>query len=291
MAFEKYNDSKFCDRIPCRSNKSAKLVKNNLELRRQFELKVDGLKLFGVIHEPIGNAGPYPFVLFFHGFGGNKSGRHRYLVDLSAKLAENGIASIRFDLRGAGDSEGLFEDQTVQTQLEDVRAVFDSLGNFDKTRFGLLGRSFGGFLATLFAAELVKKGTPPKSIAILVPFFGFSGKSSSSSELPYPLGWNPSRTQLTFHGMPISNQLVEDLKRYSLTDSLKQLSNIPLFHVHAGQDTVVGIQHKEAFKNERADAIAESLFIELKNSDHELSDYLERKDSLEQVVEWFKRTL
>ncbi len=264
-------------------------MKGENEMRSQFELTVGGLKIFGIIHEPLHSQKPYPFVFMFHGFGGSKSGRHRYFVELSSRLAEQNIASIRFDFRGAGDSEGKFEEQTVTSQLDDMRAVFafaQSLPQLDISRFGLFGRSFGGFLSVLFGSELVTLDKHPQSIALVVPFFGVS-----KMEIAYPLSWNKEKGQLTFHGMPISNELIDDIKKHSARSALEVLSDIPLMHTQAGKDVVVGYDNLKEYQLCRSISKAESLFIELPQSDHELSDYDERMQSIDQVVKWFKKTL
>jgi len=255
-------------------------MKSEKTSRRSFDILVGGLKLYGIIHEPLDIRGKLPWVLCLHGFGGNKSGRSRYLVDLSCRLAEAGIATIRFDFRGAGDSEGQFKEQTVETLIEDAKAAL-TYGllqpHFDPTRCALLGRSFGAYIASLLAPEVKNL----KALALMVPFFGLA----ESGEVPFPHGYDG----YTFHGMPISDQLVAQLRARSLTKTLPLVAKIPLLHIHGGKDIVVGPWHKEQFQQLRKGS--DNLFIDLPNSDHELSDYAERMQSIEQVTEWLRQKL
>ena len=63
-----------------------------------------GLKLSGVVRIPDNAKGKVPAFLLLHGFGSNKEAHWMYLT--AELLAKWGYASIRFDMRGCGESEG-----------------------------------------------------------------------------------------------------------------------------------------------------------------------------------------
>lgn len=74
---------------------------------------------------------------------------------ISRGLAARGIATVRFDFTGLGDSEGDFSDTNFTTNLQDMAAIAHKI----KDDFGilpelLLGHSFGGAAAIGLAAEL-----------------------------------------------------------------------------------------------------------------------------------------
>ena len=52
-----------------------------------------------------------PMVMLMHGFTGNKASRP--MPDIADLLEKKGIASIRFDFNGHGDSEGNFTDIAI----------------------------------------------------------------------------------------------------------------------------------------------------------------------------------
>jgi putative redox protein len=68
-------------------------------------------------------------------------------VYASRALAEAGITTLRFDLTGVGDSEGPYEDTTVSTQIDDVRAAVSFLTDEVGKPALLIGISLGGVLA------------------------------------------------------------------------------------------------------------------------------------------------
>ncbi|HIE11384.1 MAG TPA: alpha/beta fold hydrolase, partial [Kiritimatiellae bacterium] len=112
-------------------------------------------QILGVLHLPPA-ASPCPAVLFFHGFTGSKHEAHRLFVTTARELARRGIASLRFDFRGAGDSAGDFHRMCLSSMLQDARAALTFLKNqpeVERRLIGLLGYSLGGLVAQLFLPQ------------------------------------------------------------------------------------------------------------------------------------------
>jgi len=138
-------------------------------------LEFDGQEIFRFINIPEGD-GKFPVIMMLHGFTGNNMESKFYFSKLSKILAENGIASVRFDFRGSGNSDGCFEEMTVDTETEDALCVLNDIvsdDRFDKTRIGVLGFSMGGMVAMRILGkknESLKCGvlwSPASSPAIL----------------------------------------------------------------------------------------------------------------------------
>ena len=124
-------------------------------IERPVTFTVGRQQLVGMFHRPAGR-GPFPAVMFLHGFTGSKIESHRLFVETARALASAGIAALRFDFRGCGDSAGLFRDMTVSGQCADARAALRFLKrhpDVDAKRLGLLGMSMGGMIAALTLAE------------------------------------------------------------------------------------------------------------------------------------------
>ncbi len=105
----------------------------------------EGDGLVGTVCLP---AQPSPFlaqVLFNAGIV-HRVGPHRLNVRLARALARRGIASIRFDLSGLGDSERSRSSRPFEEQaVADLRAAMDALGReAGARRFSLLGFCSGG---------------------------------------------------------------------------------------------------------------------------------------------------
>lgn len=79
---------------------------------------------------------------------------HKPFAVIADWLARNGIASLRYDDRGAGGSTGPLEGITTENNAADARAVVEfvrSLKKFGKV--GVLGHSEGGTIALMLAGE------------------------------------------------------------------------------------------------------------------------------------------
>lgn len=100
-------------------------------------------------------------VVMFHGYTGNKTEHGFIFRDFSRLLSENGFASIRMDLSGNGESDGLFREFTFDTAFHEIDLIMDFVRTIEKVeKIIFLGFSMGGALA----ASLVNKYNPDKLI-------------------------------------------------------------------------------------------------------------------------------
>lgn len=100
--------------------------------------------------------GPVPAVLMLHGFASHKDEVGDMYKRLAAALAEQGIASLRLDFRGWGESAGGMENSTMQGMVEDAEVGYNyltSLDFVDDARVGVIGFSLGGRIAIVSAAQ------------------------------------------------------------------------------------------------------------------------------------------
>lgn len=125
-------------------------------VQKSVEIKNKELTLRGMLHTPEKVEGKIPIVCMFHGFTGNKLGPHFMFVRLSRLLADKGIATLRFDFIGSGESNGDFVDMTISKELEDAKLILSyakSLDFVDTDRIGILGFSMGGAVASMLGGD------------------------------------------------------------------------------------------------------------------------------------------
>ena len=124
-------------------------------------------KLSVLVQKPQLKAGEKcPVVILMHGFMGNKAEQKGMLKDIADSLEKNGIASIRFDFNGHGESEGDFQNMTVLNEIEDAKKIVEYAEAQDYTAsVSLLGHSQGGVVTGMTAGQL---GTSHIKCAVLM---------------------------------------------------------------------------------------------------------------------------
>lgn len=129
-----------------------------------FENKVDKIKLKGTLTIPNGS-GPFPAVVLVSGSGPQNRNSavfdHQPFLVLSDYLTRHGIAVLRYDDRGTGESEGVFMVATSIDLANDANAAFNFLYNqkgIDKKKVGIAGHSEGGMIAPMVAVQNKKVG-------------------------------------------------------------------------------------------------------------------------------------
>jgi alpha-beta hydrolase superfamily lysophospholipase len=112
---------------------------------------LDGLHLVGTFVDPDDPSDLA--VVLVHG-GGVTREEGGFFTRLAAGLGEAGVASLRYDLRGHGESEGRQEETTLTAHLNDIRVALAHLRHrTGATHVSLLGASFGGGLVAYYAAK------------------------------------------------------------------------------------------------------------------------------------------
>ena len=131
-------------------------------IRYDITFASGSIPLAGVMTLPDGS-GPHPAVILISGSGAqDRDGRnpalphYRPMRWIADHLADHGIATLRFDERGFGESGGVHATATTADFADDNEAAFRYLRNrpeIDPSHIGLLGHSEGGVIAAMVAAR------------------------------------------------------------------------------------------------------------------------------------------
>lgn len=192
-------------------------------------------KLAAVLQTP-DKAKNYPLVIIMHGFTSNKE--FELLTNLADDLEKEGIASLRFDFNGHGQSEGRFQDMTVPNEIEDAKHVYEYASKLPQvTSISMAGHSQGGVVTSMTAGIL---GTQKvKSIALMAPAAVLRedairgllfGKQYDSL--------NPPETIEIFNGLKLGANYVKTARDLPIYETASQYQG-PAFMLHGTGDVVV----------------------------------------------------
>lgn len=253
------------------------MTSNHHEERIAVNWDCEGDKIFGVLHRPL-TPQKVPGVLFCHGLEGSKCGRGGFYVELATRLTKVGIASLRFDFRGCGDSEGSIAEMSIERQVRETLLALQCLTTQPfilPDTIAIFGRSLGGMIA-LTAGE--KWGSLKAITLVSVPFYPKYWEEE----------WLRSKDSHLMNGKNLNPLFLKQFFALNMVSPLLYFRDTPLLVVHSHNDTVVPYTHSEKLLKSREGASATTQFIELFKSDHDLADPKERMSVIERVTDFFK---
>jgi pimeloyl-ACP methyl ester carboxylesterase len=125
----------------------------------KFENSTDHVTLAGTLTIPEGS-GPWPAMVLISGSGAQDRDEtilgHKPFLIIADWLTRKGIAVLRYDDRGTGESTGNFAIATSEDFSRDAMAAIDFLKlrtDIRKNRIGLIGHSEGGMIAPMVATR------------------------------------------------------------------------------------------------------------------------------------------
>jgi putative redox protein len=240
----------------------------------------EGEKLAGLIDLPSGQVRAW--ALFAHCFTCSKN--LKAAMHLSRALNAQGIAVMRFDFTGLGQSEGKFSDTNFSSNVQDLLAAVSYLETHQTAPALLVGHSLGG-TAVLAAAPHVPSavavatiGSPaqPEHVRHLLGDSLMELDSAGSAEVN--LGGRPFR---------VKRQMLEDLTRHDLLAELGGIRKAVLF-MHAPLDATVEIDNASALFMA---ARHPKSFLSLDDADHLLSREADSRYAGRVLAAWASKYL
>lgn len=216
-----------------------------------------GERLAAQLEHPTGR--PDAFALFAHCFTCSKD--LKAIRRISRVLADEGIAVLRFDFTGLGESEGDFADTNFSSNLDDLAAAADFLRDRYEAPQLLVGHSLGG-TAALAAARRIRE---VRAVATIAAPSDTDHLRELLEKKAGPVEEDgTAEIDIAGRKFPIRDQLLRDLSEHSVRDAVADL-RAPLLVFHSPVDSIVGIEHArrifEAAKHPKS-------FISLDNADH-----------------------
>lgn len=245
----------------------------------EFENK-SGHKLSGILDLP--DVPAVGYALFAHCFTCSKN--LKAASNIASALNDAGIAVLRFDFTGLGQSEGEFADTNFSSNVTDLLAAADYLGREYEAPSILVGHSLGG-TAVLQAAAQIKSAVAVATIAspsepshVAKMFSGSEGDLREHGEATVDLGGRP---------FLMKQQFIDDLESQDIGSSIGSLRKA-LLVMHAPLDDIVEIENASALF---VAAKHPKSFVSLDKADHLLSRSEDSRYAGNVLAAWASRYL
>lgn len=222
--------------------------------------------------------------LFAHCFTCTK--QSRAAVSVARALAGEGIACLRFDFTGLGDSEGEFGRAGFATDVADLVAAAEALLERFMQPILLVGHSLGG-AAVLAAADdlgfdkvaaIATIGAPSDVPHVLQRIEGDIEAIHRDGEGTVTIGGRD---------FALSRDFLEKVENIDLLEEVGRLKR-PLLFLHSPTDAVVGIENASALFGA---ARHPKSFVSLEGADHLLLDDADARFAAGVIAAWASRYL
>ena len=239
----------------------------------------EGLELSGRLDFPLaGN--PEAYVLFAHCFTCSKN--LKSVEHISQAFTRQGMAILRFDFTGLGQSSGDFADTSFSSNLSDLKDANEFLKkNYEAPQI-MVGHSLGGAAVLHVSGELeqVKAvatiGAPstPEHVSHLLA----KGKKNLEEK-------GEAEVNIGGRTFKIKKQFLDDLEARKEKGVIKNLKK-SLLVIHSPQDKIVGINNAEEIYRE---AMHPKSFVSLDGSDHLMTGEEDAKYAGSVIANWASR--
>ncbi len=239
-----------------------------MQFQKLYFKNQEGKRLAARLDLPLDEK-PTAFAVFAHCFTCSKN--YNAVVNINRALALHGIAVLRFDFTGLGESEGDFSETGFSTNVADLIAAADFLRDSYEPPRLLIGHSLGG-AAVIHAAQRIPSAEAVSTIAAPAELKGLL-RFIDGPPLEKLQREGEASINISGRDFKIKEQFLNDLKQDNMEEAIHALRR-PLLIFHSPADQIVSIE--QAAKIFTAARHPKS-FISLDKADHLLAN---REDSL-----------
>jgi len=255
---------------------------------KALSFQVGGTRLAVTLHVPAGKRRA-PGVVMCHGFTGNRIEAHFIFVKAARALARAGIAALRFDFRGSGESGGEFGSMTVPGEIADARTAVRFLSRhprIDARRIGLLGLSLGG----LVAANTAVRERSVRSLALWCA----SADPASMFRRLRTWGGNPRREGklLDVGGLGVGQAFFRNPRA---VDPVRALAGcrrpFPILILKGTADPVISMEENALYLRNLRDGAHPVRQVLVQGGGHTFERLDHEREAIGVTVDWFRKTL
>lgn len=250
---------------------------------QNVSIKGPAVNLSAVIQKPENvSAKKIPLVIVMHGFMSNKNDPIVSLV--SAELEKRGIASIRFDFNGHGESDGDFVKMTVPNEIEDAKAVYDYASKLGwVSSISLAGHSQGGVVASMTAGELGAKKVRVLGLLAPAAVLREDAIRGNTQGATYD-SLNPPEYVELWNGLHLGRDYITTARTLKIFETAQKFTG-PVCLLHGTGDVIAPYSYSERYE----EGYKKSEFHLFDGDDHVFSKNLQTV--AETAAEFFKKNV
>ena len=225
---------------------------------------------------------PAAYALFAHCFTCSKDGHAA--ARISAALTDHGVAVLRFDFTGLGQSGGDFANSNFSSNIADLLAAADWMRGEGYAPSILVGHSLGG------AAVLAAAGDIDEVVAVATVGAPCSPEHVSHLIVaadPEPAANGQTRVSIGGRAFTITQDFLDDIAAQPQAQRIAALGR-PLLILHSPQDQIVGVDNARAIFDA---ARHPKSFVALDGADHLLTQPADAEFVASLIATWVRRYL
>lgn len=239
----------------------------------------EGQELSGRLDFPLIGK-PKAFVLFAHCFTCSKN--LKSVEHISQAFTQQGMAILRFDFTGLGQSKGDFADTNFSSNLSDLKDAYEFLKeNYEAPQI-MVGHSLGGAAVLHVSGELDNVSAVATIGAPSTPDHVSHLLDSGREELEKT---GEAEVNIGGRTFKMKKQFLDDLEAKKGSSVIKNLGK-SLLVIHSPQDTIVGINNAQEIYLE---AMHPKSFVSLDGGDHLMTKEGDAKYVGSIIANWASR--
>ena len=238
-------------------------------------------------------------IIFVHAANGNRLGPHRMFVELAQRVCLLGFATMRFDLRGCGDSTGLASRDQIGPDIEDLLSALEFFVlRYNLKKTFLFGISRGAWVSFATIAKNTVDVCGVVCLSAPSPSRKAAAKSFSNRLKEYLCKLTDSENlKKLLTGKANIKQIVKTMtfalstnRRYSQGQNKDVETKCPLLFIY-GQKDPTAPNHRFFYSNICNKFKIPYEIIEIQNANHSFFHYKWKEQIFEHVEKWLMENL
>ncbi len=192
--------------------------------------------------DPVINNETDLITIMVHGFPGSRKSHENLFQKIGLQLKENGYASVSYDSRGCGESDGTFESYNINTARRDLVAIVNNMRTRGYSRFVFIGEGLGNIVSFLdYYADA-------ECFIMLWPVIDTAHYAKNVFNSVEAMEKKKHGDFIVHNNERISTKFILELEHSTFTSYLQKIT-APVLVMHGTDDKIVPIEGLDIIRN------------------------------------------